>query len=206
MGPHKFSADLGLLAQRFAGGPACLSDILAATQGRGLNLLMLLLCLPFLTPLPLPGVSTLLGLLVVLAGGTLAFGGRPWFPERMLRRKLPEGFVGRVIMAASKLVRGLEMLARPRFSFLHEHPFYSRLSGAVIMISGLFLVLPIPVPLTNTFPALTVVLLAAAAMERDGAFFLAGCTMFAVTMAYFALLFFGGVHLFDQLYDALLNS
>ena len=62
------------------------------------------------------------------------------------------------------------------------------------------LLLPLPIPLTNSFPALTVVLLAAGAMERDGLFFLAGCAMFTVTLAYFGLLAFGGVHLLVNLW------
>jgi hypothetical protein len=39
------------------------------------------------------------------------------------------------------------------------------------MLSGLLMLLPLPIPLTNTLPALTVVLLAAGAIERDGLFF-----------------------------------
>ena len=56
-----------------------------------------------------------------------------------------------------------------------------------------------PIPLTNSFPALTVVLLTAGAMERDGLFFLAGCPAFTVTLAYFGLLAFGGMHILDNL-------
>ena len=73
------------------------------------------------------------------------------------------------------------------------------MSGALIMTSGLLLLLPVPVPLTNTLPALTVILLAAGAMERDGLFFFAGCAAFTGTLAYFGLLAFGGVHLLDNL-------
>ena len=41
--------------------------------------------------------------------------------------------------------------------------------------------------------------LAAGAMERDGLFFLAGCAMFVLTLAFFGLLAFGGAHLLDNL-------
>jgi hypothetical protein len=74
------------------------------------------------------------------------------------------------------------------------------------MLSGLLLLLPVPIPLTNSFPALTVVLLAAGAMERDGLFFLAGCAAFVVTLAYFGLLALGGAHLFDNLRHTVLGS
>ena len=74
------------------------------------------------------------------------------------------------------------------------------------MLSGVLLLWPGPIPLTNTLPALTIVLLAAGAMERDGLFFLAGCATFTVTLAYFGLLAFGGVHLVDNLRHTVLGA
>lgn len=80
------------------------------------------------------------------------------------------------------------------------------MSGAFIMVSGLLLLLPVPVPFTNTLPALTVILLAAGAMERDGVFFLAGCGLFALTASYFGLLAFGGAHVLDSVRQAVFGG
>ena len=117
----------------------------------------------------------------------------------MLERELPSGFLVKVLDGASRLVRWLEFLLRPRLGFLHEQMIYRRVAGTLIMISGLLLALPLPIPLTNSLPALTVVLLAAGALERDGLFFLSGCVAFAVAAAYFGLLVFGGAHVLDEL-------
>ena len=204
--PSRFSQDLRYLAQHFAGRPARLSEILTATQGRGFNLLLLLIGLPFLTPIPLPGLSTVFGLMVLAIGAQLALGQRPWLPVKLLQRELPARLIARVLATASRVVRWLEFLLRPRLDFLHEQWIYRRIAGTLIMLSGLFLLLPLPIPLTNSFPALTVVLLAAGAMERDGIFFLAGCAMFTLTLAYFGLLAFGGVHLLDDLWRIILGS
>jgi hypothetical protein len=195
----KFSEELRNLAQKFADRPTRLSEILEATQGRGFELLLLLIGLPFLTPIPLPGFSTPFGLVVLLIGARLAIGRRPWLPKRILQRELPARFIARLLGAASRIVRWLEVLLHPRLDFLHEQWIYRRLGGTLIMMSGLLLMLPVPVPLSNALPALTVVLLAAAAMERDGLIFLAGCAMFALTLAFFGLLVFGGAHLLDNL-------
>jgi hypothetical protein len=204
--PSRFSQDLRGLAQQFAGRPARLSEILTATQGRGFYLLLLLIGLPFLTPVPLPGISTLFGFVVLLIGTRLALGQRPWLPEKLLQRELPARLIARILAAASRMVRWLEVLLRPRLDFLHEQWIYRRIAGTLIMLSGLLLLLPLPIPLTNSFPALTVVLLAAGAMERDGLFFLAGCVMFAVTLTYFGLLAFGGVHLLENLWQTVCGS
>ena len=202
----RFSQELRGLVQQFADRPARLSEILAATQGRGFYLLLLLIGLPFLTPIPLPGFSLPFGLIVLVIGARLALGQRPWLPQKLLQWELPARFIARVLAAASWAVRWLEFLLRPRLGFLHEQWIYRRIAGTLIMLSGLLLLLPLPIPLTNSFPALTVVLLAAGAMERDGLFFLAGCAMFTVAVAYFGLLAFGGAHLLDNLWRTVFGS
>lgn len=198
----KFSQELRQLAEQFATRPTRISEILTATQSRGFNLLLLLIGLPFLTPIPLPGFSTPFGLVVLIIGARQAFGRQPWLPEKILQRELPARFIARLLGAASRIVRWLEVLLRPRLTCLHEQWVYRRIAGTLIMLSGLLLLLPLPIPLSNSFPALTVVLLAAGAMERDGLFFLAGCASFTVTLAYFGLLAFGGAHFFDNLWHS----
>jgi len=202
----RFSQELHDLAAPFAGRPAHLSEILAATQGRGFNLFLLLIGIPFLTPIPLPGFSTPFGLVVLLIGARLALGRRPWLPKRILQREMPARFITKLLGAASRIVRWLEILLRPRLDFLHEQWIYRRIAGTLIMLSGLLLLLPLPIPLSNSLPALTVVLLAAGAMERDGLFFLAGCAMFGLTLAFFGLLAFGGAHLLDNLRHTVFRS
>lgn len=180
-----------------------MEKISEATQGRGFDLLLLLISLPFITPIPLPGLSTPFGLVVAIIGGRLALGQRPWLPKRLLRQELPPRLIVRILGAAGWLLRWLEVLLRPRLHFLHEQLVFRRVAGVLIMLSGLLLLLPLPIPLTNSFPALTVVLLAAGALERDGLFFLAGCGMFAVALAYFSLLTFGGAHILDDVNHAI---
>ncbi len=202
----KFSQELWRLARQFAGRPARLSEILEATQDRGVDLLLLLLGLPFLTPIPLPGFSTPFGFVILLIGAQLVLGRRPWLPKRILRHELPARFIARLLAAASRVVRCLEVLLRPRLDFLHEQWIYRRIAGTLTMVSGLLLLLPLPIPLTNTLPAFTIVLLAAGAMERDGLFFLGGCAMFGVTLLFFGLLAFGGANLVDHLRHAVISS
>jgi hypothetical protein len=90
-----FSAELRTLADRFGGRSIRMIDLLEATQGRGLHLLLLLTALPFVGPIPLPGFSIPFGLLVTVLGGALAVGHKPWLPQAVLRRELPPQFLGR---------------------------------------------------------------------------------------------------------------
>jgi hypothetical protein len=196
--PPRFSQELRELADRFANQKVRLRELLDATKGRGFNLLLVLIALPFLTPIPLPGFSIPFGLVVAIIGARLALGQKPWLPQRLLDRELPPGFLNKLVHAAGRVLKFLEYFLRPRLLFLHDHIIYRRLAGVLIMISGMYLVLPLPVPFSNGLPGWTVLLISAAALERDGLCFLAGCVMFLVSTAFFALLAFGGVEVLGQ--------
>lgn len=195
----RFSDELRQLAEQYRDRPARVGDLLRATRGRGIGLLLLVISLPFITPIPLPGLSTPFGLVVLVIGSRLALGRRPWLPKRLLRRSVPPQTIGRMLAAASAVVRRLEYVTRPRLNFLHDGWIYQRIAGALIAIAGLLLLLPIPIPLTNTLPAFAVVLLSAGNIERDGLLLLLGACALLAAVAYFALLGFGGAHVLDEL-------
>jgi hypothetical protein len=177
--PRAFSQELRVLADRFGHRPTRLSEILHATQGRGFDLLLLCISLPFLTPIPLPGLSTPFGLVVAVVGARLALARKPWLPDCLLARELPPRFLTKLLKGASRVVRLLEFFLRPRLAVLHEGLVFRRVAGFLIMMSGLLLLLPLPLPFSNSLPAVTVVLLAASALERVGRLFWPGASCFS---------------------------
>lgn len=187
------------LLKQFGDRPVQVREILEATKGRGFHLLLVLIALPFVTPVPLPGVSIPFGVAVALIGGRMAMGRKPWLPERILNHRLPNRFLSKLLGSTTRVIRWAEFLLRPRLMFLHEHVVFRRLAGVLIALSGLFLLLPFPIPFSNSLPAWTVLLIAAGALERDGVFFLGGCVMFVVTAVYFTLLATGASHLLEKL-------
>ena len=205
-GKLTFSRELRELAERLAGRPAQLRDILEATHGRGFNLLLVFIALPFLTPIPSPGFSIPFGLIAFFIGARLAMGKKPWLPQKLLAKPLPPRFSDTVLRAASRVVKFLELLLRPRLVFFQEALVFRRFAGALIMLSGVLLLLPLPLPFSNSLPALTILLLAAGALERDGAFFLAGCSLFLVTMGFFIFLALGGGHVMNDLWHTRLRG
>jgi hypothetical protein len=85
----------------------------------------------------------------------------------------------------------MEKVARPRMQFLREHPSAVKLIGIGLASGGVQLLLPLPplIPLSNTIPAVSVVLLTVGLIERDGAFVLCGYFVNLCAWAYFALMF-----------------
>lgn len=197
------SAELHEIAERFRGRPVTWSELLAAMQGRGWFMALLFLSLPFLAPIPIPLLSTAFGLVIGIVGLRLALGLRPWVPHRWLRRELQPETLTKLINVTGRLVRGLEFFLRPRLRFMQRAVVARRLVGAMIAISGLLLLLPLPIPFSNTLPAWTVMLLAAGVLERDGVFWLLGTFVFLLTQLFFAALAIGGAQAIDAILHAI---
>ena len=197
--PVAFSVELDDLIARFDNRPVRLVEILEATQGRGYHLLLILIALPFVGPIPLPGFSIPFGLVVALLGLRLALDRGPWLPQRLLQREVSTLALRQFMAATSRIVRTIEVLVRPRLGFVPDHVIFSRIAGVLIAASGVLLMLPFPLPFSNSLPAWTVLLLSAGALGRDGLFFFAGCLMFLISVAFFALVVFGGVEAFELL-------
>lgn len=195
----KFSSELRELIARFDDRPVSLAELLEATQGRGYHLLLLLIALPFVGPIPLPGFSIPFGLVVTLLGTRLALGRKPWLPKRLLQRELPAHSLAKWLGGVSRIMRGIELFLRPRWGFVPDHAVFSRIAGLLIAMSGLMLMLPFPLPFSNSLPAWTVILLSAGALGRDGLFFFGGCAAFALSVAFFTVVAVGGMEAIERL-------
>ncbi len=195
------SSQLARLAAGFADRPVRLGELTDVLQLRGYNALLLFLAFPFITPIPLPGFSTPFGLVIALLGMRMVLGQKPWLPERITVRELPARILPKLLLATSRAFRRLEKLLKPRW-FYPEYPAaFQRASGVIILICGLLLLLPLPVPFSNAFPAFTILLLAAAGLERDGAAFIAGCMQFIFCLGFFAALWLGGSELWERVFN-----
>jgi hypothetical protein len=200
-----FSQQLRELAEQFDGRPVEVGEILERMKGRGMNILLILISLPFLTPIPLPGFSTPFGLVAAIIGARMALGQKPSLPRKLLTRKLPPRFLSRLLKASSRVVKWLGYLLRPRLAFTIKQVAFRRLAGALIAASGLFLLIPLPVPFSNFLPACAIMLLAAGALERDGLALLLGCGVFVFTAGFFLLLALGGAGAVERLRKVLVN-
>jgi hypothetical protein len=61
-----------------------------------------------------------------------------------------------------------------------------------VFLSGLMLLLPLPIPFSNMLPALTVVLVASSFSERDGVTLGAGLILFLISLGFIGAILFGG--------------
>jgi hypothetical protein len=197
--PRKLSEELADLRTRSGERAVTIREVLYTLGGRGYMLLVLLLALPFITPIPLPGLSTPFGLAIALIALRLSLGQKPLLSKNLQRKELPAGFIGKLFLVAEKVFRLFERFLRPRFTYLTDTPLLVQLHAVLMLLASLALLLPLPIPFTNSFPAWTIMLVAAGLLERDGLFILAGYVIFAAGVLYFIFLGEAATALVQQL-------
>jgi hypothetical protein len=195
----RLSGDIARVLDAFAHREVTLGEIIELMHQRAYSFLLLVIALPFATPVPLPGLSTPFGLVIAFIGLRIACGLKPWLPARLLQVQLPARWLPKVFKATERPVQWMERFLRPSMQHLVEPPLMRQVHGVMILACGLMLLLPLPIPFTNMFPATAVVLLACAMLESDGRFSIAGTGVFLGACAYFALLATGGGALVRQL-------
>lgn len=199
--PQKLSAEIGLLRARSEDRPLTLREVIYVLRGRAYLMLVLLLALPFLTPLPLPGLSTPFGLAIAAVAFRLTLGQRPWLPKKLQRKQLPAGFFAKLFRVAERIIRFLEKFLRPRWPAFTGTALLLRLHALVMLIAAVALLLPLPIPFTNSFPAWAIVLIAGGLLERDGRAILLGYLVFVAGVLYFVFLGEAATQLVHALWD-----
>jgi hypothetical protein len=173
--------------------PITLNRLLARTHGRGLYLVVILLCLPFIIPFSLPGLSTIMGTIIALLMLRLAIGKEPRLPRFLGEKKITPGLEHRLLSGSVKFLRFIEKLVRPRQTrWLRWRA--SRFANSLLVVFMAFLLaLPIPpvILFTNSLPSYAIILIAVSMMEEDGVTIWFGYAMSLITIAYFVL--WGGV-------------
>lgn len=166
-----------------------LNEVFLRTEGRGLFLFIILLCLPFVTPISIPGISNVFGVILMVLGLRMAFGLPPCLPPFVGNRPLPPGFQ-KVLRASAKVVRFLERWARPRRDAWLGRPVARFGNGVLLALMAFLLALPLPplIPFSNTLPAYAILFLALSMMEEDGVLIRLAYLLAVATCGYFYFL------------------
>ncbi|HET7239252.1 MAG TPA: exopolysaccharide biosynthesis protein [Terrimicrobiaceae bacterium] len=187
---ERISDALRRLLREADGRPLTIREMIEILHGRGLQFVVILLCLPFLAPVTVPGISIPFGLAIALCGLRIAFGHKPWLPAFILNRTISYSVLERMVHFGCAIYEKVEKVVRPRLGFLLAGPGMGMMIGSAIALSGVFLSLPIPppFPLTNTIPGFAIICLSLGLMERDGGLILCGYLLTSIAAIYVALI------------------
>lgn len=194
-----------MILREFEVETVTLREVLSLLHGRGYVLLVMFLALPFCQPIPLPGLSTPLGLIIALIGTRLAMGYKPWLPNRLLDMRLPPKLFARIFALTQKIVMWFERFLRPRMLHVTATPRLQQLHAIPIVICALLLLLPVPIPFSNVIPAWGVLLICGGLLERDGKFIIGGYVATVASVAFFALFGSAIVYACKRAYEHIAN-
>lgn len=184
---QRASAVLAELVRALPAEGVTLGALLTQLGERGELMICMVMTLPFLLPLSIPGSSVPFGLLIALQGLGLLRHRPPWLPKRLLARRLTQTHLGALLAKGVQLFSRMERFIHPRLLPLTQGATLERVNGLLLVLSGILLMAPLPLPFSNTLPAYGALLLAAGSLERDGACVLGGYVMVFLTLVYFGV-------------------
>ena len=181
-----------------------LVDILGIAQERVFGFLFVLLALPSALPVPAPGYSIPFGVVMFLLAVQLIKGAQqPWVPRRFSQHPIPLTKVQAILNKGLPWLRRIEAIARPRYT-----PVCTSLPGRLVIgcaIALMSISMMIPIPGTNTLPAIGIFVTGVGLLEDDGAISLAGlvlCLLGAtLSISILVAVTWGGASLLDLLKD-----
>lgn len=177
-----------LLRQEAKGTPLSIAGILRILSGKGRSLILILLSLPFCQPIQIPGLSTPFGAAIAFIGLRIVFGKRIWLPQKLLVKKIPPHTFEKITDKTLSLVRKIKPWIHPRLIWMCNSPCMEKVNGLIIFILGIFLALPLPIPLSNLTAAWSIFLVALGMLEDDGVFVLIGYLLSLLTVTFFLLM------------------
>jgi hypothetical protein len=154
-----------VLASENVSGPS-IGEITTAVGEKGFGLMLLVLALPSALPVPAPGYSTPFGIVIALIALQMLLGRKTvWLPTRLKNVRIQPSLARKMIGVASKFLRKIERFIRPRQKWIRSSAGQAGLALVIIIMACLMI---LPIPLTNTFPAMVVFLIGVGLSEEDG--------------------------------------
>ena len=183
-----------------------LVDILELAGERIFGFLFVILALPSALPVPAPGYSIPFGVLMFLLAVQLIAGAKiPWLPEKMKQGSMKLKNVQAFIKKGNPWLRRIEALTRPRMSYICTSIIGRIVIGIAIALMAISMMIPIPG--TNTLPAIAIFVTAFGLQEDDGFISLGGlviCLMAVILSTSIVMaVIWGGTSLVDILKDSI---
>ena len=167
-----------------------LGEFFDLAEERIFGFLLVILALPSALPVPAPGYSIPFGIAIVFLGLQLIAGrDRPWLPQKMLKGSMKLETVQDFVKKGTPWIKKIEKVTKPRKTSICTSLPGKIVIGIAVTLMGISMCIPIPG--TNTLPAIGVFITAFGLLEDDGLICLFGlfiCSLGAVlTTAIFIL-------------------
>ena len=170
-----------------------LNEILEIAGERTFGFLFVLLSLPSALPVPAPGYSVPFGIVMLLLALQLIAGSeQPWLPEKFRKKGFERSTIQGFLRKGMPWLKRIETVARPRLTPVCTSRVGRMAIGCAIALMSISMM--IPIPLTNTLPAIGIFVTGFGLLDDDGAISLAGLTICATGAALSATILYWLIH------------
>jgi hypothetical protein len=153
-------------ANSYTGEAVAISDLVHLLGPRSIGALLLVFALPIALPVPMPGISFVFGIPLLLLSAQLALNFQHiWLPKFISEKSIPADRFRKIIGYAIPILRRMEKLVRPRFTYLARD--WVKIPVGIICIL-LSLVVALPIPFGNVLPCLAISFFALGLIQQDG--------------------------------------
>ena len=174
-----------------------LNELLALGGERTFGFLFVLLSLPSALPVPAPGYSIPFGIVMLVLAVQLILGReQPWLPEGWRSKGFERTKVTGFITKGLPWLQKIEAVSQPRLSIICTSPVGRLVLGLAISLMSMCMMIPIPG--TNTMPAIGIFVIGFGLLDDDGAISLAGLTICTLAVGLVGTILFVGAEVVDQ--------
>ena len=154
-----------LLQSDEARGPS-IGEIVETVGEKGFGLVLMVLSLPSALPVPAPGYSTPFGIVIGLIALQMMLGRQTlWVPDKLKGVRIKPSLSKKMLGVAAKFPKKIERFIRPRQRWIRSRAGQAGLAIVVFIMACLMM---LPIPLTNTVPAMVIFLIGIGLSEEDG--------------------------------------
>ncbi|MGE6742586.1 exopolysaccharide biosynthesis protein [Allorhizobium pseudoryzae] len=178
------------LLQYFETRPITLGRLLAVLGEQAIAMVLLVFSIPAIIPTPGVPAGMIFGSVLVVLSCQLVVGTRRfWLPKRLARIEVPRNLLSAMVVRLGPKLQWLETWLKPRWTGL-SGPAALRPLGAVVVVMGVIIALPIP--FGNVLPGLSVFFIALGLAQRDGVAIGIGLAFGVAAIAFTAFILLGG--------------
>ncbi|MGZ0655097.1 exopolysaccharide biosynthesis protein [Coraliomargarita sp. W4R72] len=143
-----------------------ISEVTSAVGEKGFGLVLIILSLPSALPVPAPGYSTPFGIVIALiALQMMSPREAVWLPKKLGAIRIKPKLATTMLGSASKFLKIIERYIRPRQQWIRGRMGQAGLAVVILVMACLMM---LPIPLTNTFPAMVIFMIGVGLSEEDG--------------------------------------
>lgn len=170
-----------------------LREFLELIGKRGRLITCMVLAAPFLIPISIPGTGVVVGFIILIISLSIMLNKYYLVPDILLNREMSYTNLVKVLNACIRILTFLEKYMKPRLKLMTNKKFSSISNNIFLVISSVLFIIPLPIPLTDTLPALGIFFLSAGILECDGYLILSGYLVVVITAIYFTLFTLAGL-------------